>query len=161
MVTLRAGFTRREMLRFTGALAAATFLPSVRGDEVPHLPEKRADLLNELKRRACLYFYQEAHPRTGLVLDRARTEGSDSRRVASIAATGFGLSALCIAHKNGLISTELARERVERTFDFFANRAFHQRGFYFHFLDAESGQRAYQCEVSSIDTTWLLCGVIH
>jgi hypothetical protein len=42
-----------------------------------------------------------------------------------------------------------------------ARRAFCQRGFYFHFLDCVTGKRAIQCELSSIDTTWLLCGVLH
>ena len=51
-----------------------------------------------------------------------------------MAATGFGLSALCIAHERGYLKKDDAEQRVERTLDFFARRAFSQRGFYFHFL---------------------------
>lgn len=108
-----------------------------------------------------MYFYECADPVTGLVLDRARIEGREERQVASIAATGFGLSALCIANTRGFLKTDLARSRVEKTLDFFARRAFHQNGFYFHFLNASTGQREYTCELSSVDTAWLLCGVIH
>ena len=73
-----------------------------------------------------------------------RTDGVDDRR-ASVAATGFGLSALCIAHERGYLKKDDAEQRVERTLDFFARRAFCQRGFYFHFLDCVSGQRSFGC----------------
>ena len=95
------------------------------------------------------------------MLDRVRVDGIDERRVASIAATGFGLSALCIAHQRGYLTREDAELRVERTLGFLARSVFHQNGFYFHFLDCVTGQRAFKCELSSIDTAWLLCGVIH
>ena len=72
-----------------------------------------------------------------------------------------GLSALCIAHERGYLKKDDAEQRAERTLDFFARRAFCQRGFYFHFLDCVSGQRAFGCELSSVDTTWLLCGALH
>jgi hypothetical protein len=119
-------------------------------------------LLDELERRACLFFYEQADPQTGLVRDRARsTGGRDPRTVASIAATGFGLSALCIANLRGYLSAADAHERTERTLEYFARRAPVHNGFFFHFLDAKTGQRAYGSETSSVDTTWLLCGVIH
>jgi hypothetical protein len=121
----------------------------------------RSTFLDELERRACLYFYEQAHPVTGLVLDRVRVDGLDTRRVASIAATGFGLSALCIAHQRGFLKGDEAEHRAERTLDFFARRAFRHNGFFFHFVDCVSGQRAFECELSSVDTAWLLCGVIH
>lgn len=123
--------------------------------------ETRPALLDEIERRACLYFYEQAHPVTGLVLDRVRVDGLDDRRVASIAATGFGLSALCIGHERGYLKKGVAEQRVERTLDFFARRVFRHKGFFFHFLDCVSGERAFKCELSSVDTAWLLCGVIH
>ncbi|HYO84406.1 MAG TPA: glucoamylase family protein [Bryobacteraceae bacterium] len=128
---------------------------------VSRLDAARDDLLEQIERRACLYFYEQAHPVTGLVLDRVRADGRDDRRVASIAATGFGLSALCIAHQRGYLKRSVAENRAERTLDFFARRAFTQKGFYFHFLDCVSGARAFECELSSVDTAWLLCGVLH
>jgi hypothetical protein len=121
----------------------------------------RAELVDDLERRACLYFYEQAPPDTGLVLDRTPVDGSRGRRVASIAATGFGLSALCIADEQGYLAPGEARLRTRKTLEYLARRAPHHRGFFFHFLDAETGERAYGCELSSIDTAWLLCGVIH
>lgn len=154
--------SRRDILR-GAAVAAFGGLRLGRAEEAKPEPSqtKPTELLDEIERRACLYFYEQAHPVTGLVLDRVRTDGVDDRRVASVAATGFGLSALCIAHERGYLKKDDAEQRVERTLDFFARRAFCQRGFYFHFLDCVSGQRSFGCELSSVDTTWLLCGALH
>jgi hypothetical protein len=68
---------------------------------------------------------------------------------------------MCIAHLRGYVSGDEARTRVENTLEFFSRKIFQQKGFYFHFVDVETGSRAYECELSSIDTAWLLCGVIH
>jgi hypothetical protein len=155
----RAVLSRRDLLRSAALPAMLSIFPSLgKSNEVP---SDRAALLDEIERRACTYFLENAHPVTGLVLDRARTAGNEDRRVASIAATGFGLSALCIAHRKGMISEADAKKRVESTLDFFANKAFHQRGFYFHFIDWQTGRRAFHSEVSSIDTAWLLCGILQ
>jgi hypothetical protein len=125
------------------------------------MPDARERMLDEIERRACKYFWECADPTTGLVLDRAAVSGRETRKVASIAATGFGLSALCIGSQRGYLKTDDAKERVERTLEFFVRKAFQQRGFYFHFLHSETGVREYTCELSSVDTAWLLCGVIH
>jgi hypothetical protein len=127
----------------------------------PDAPTVRLELLHEIERRACHFFYEHGHPATGLVRDRARASGREDRNIASIAATGFGLSAMCIAHQRGFLTKSAARERVERTLDFFARRIYRRGGFYFHFVDCETGERMYNCELSSIDTAWLLCGIIH
>jgi hypothetical protein len=153
--TYSNSWSRRDLLMAIGGAGMLC------GAAEPKLPADRLKLLDEIERRACLFFYEQAHPVTGLVLDRVRVDGLDDRRAASIAATGFGLSALCIANERGYLKRDLAEERVERTLDFFARRAFSQKGFYFHFLDCVTGQREFECELSSIDTTWLLCGVLH
>jgi hypothetical protein len=118
-------------------------------------------LLDEIERRACRYFYDEADPRTGLVRDRARMDGPDDRAVASIAATGFGLSALAIADGRGYLPSGAARQRAERTLEFLAGTCHHEHGFFYHFLDMRDGERAWYSEISSVDTAWLLCGVLH
>src|SRR5579884_4068225 len=152
--------SRRQLLRFAGASVAAA-LPSASRALQTEGPKSREALLDEVERRACRYFYECAHPATGLVLDRVRIEGRETRRTASIAATGFGLSALCIADKRGYLPRGQAQERAERTLEFLARRAYRKKGFYYHFIDAETGKRDLDCEISSVDTTWLLCGVIH
>src|SRR5579862_1242038 len=56
--------------------------------------------LEDLERRSVLYFWEQADRGTGLVLDRANADGGlakgPSRDISSIAATGFGLTAICI-----------------------------------------------------------------
>jgi hypothetical protein len=148
--------TRRKCLAILAAAGAGSSVSRASG-----VPRKTDGLLEEVERRACQYFYEQAHPATGLVLDRSRAEGREDRRVASIAATGFGLSAMCIGHQRGYFTKGVAQDRVEKTLEFFARKIFRQQGFYFHFVDVETGQRAYNCELSSIDTAWLLCGIIH
>lgn len=120
--------------------------------------------LEDLSRRAFRYFWEQTDPRTGLVHDRARTDGrletSGERNIASIAATGFGLTALCIAAERRWIRREEAADRVQLTLRFFAEEAEHQRGWFYHFMDASSGVRAWKCEISSIDTALLLAGAL-
>ena len=120
--------------------------------------------LEDLQRRSFNYFWEQADPNTGLVPDRARTDGSaldeNHRNVASIAATGFGLTALCIAAEHGWITQNQARERTLNTLRFFAGQAFEKHGWFYHWLDAKTGERRWNSEVSSIDTALLLAGVL-
>ena len=142
-------------------MTAATLFPVPSFSEET-IPERRVRLIDEMERRACQFFYEQAHPATGLVLDRARANGGrDGRKMASIAATGFGLSGLCIADLRGYLPSTAIRQRVETTLEYLAHRAPLEKGFFFHFLDAETGERSCACEASSVDTTWLLCGVLH
>jgi putative addiction module component (TIGR02574 family) len=88
------------------------------------------------------------------------TLDENHRNVASIAATGFGLTGLCIAADRNWINRNQAQERTRNTLRFFANKAFHQRGWFYHWLDAKTGERRWNSEVSSIDTALLLAGVL-
>jgi hypothetical protein len=117
-------------------------------------------LLDEIEKSSFDYFWNEASPRTGQVKDRALAAGGDQRRMASIAATGFGLSALCIADHRGYRSSQEITERVRNTLQFLANELPHEHGFFYHFIDFETGQRWEKVELSSIDTSLLLCGVL-
>jgi len=122
--------------------------------------------LEDLSRRSFLYFQEQADPVTGLVPDRARSDGSEfdekhpSRNIASIASTGFGLTALCIAAERRWIKPADARERVRVTLKFFADRAEHKNGWFYHWMDKRTGERRWQSEISSIDTALLLAGIL-
>jgi len=121
-------------------------------------------LLEDMSRRAFRFFWEQADASTGLVRDRARTDGSPHdethRNVASIAATGFGLTALCIAAERRWLEPREARERVRATLRFFATRALHEHGWFYHWMDTATGERRWQSEVSSIDTALLLAGIL-
>ena len=131
-----------------------------------HQPLTRADesFLEELSRRAFRYFWEQADPNTGLVLDRARADASamdeTHRDVASIAATGFGLTAVCIAAQRRWVDPREARDRVRATLRFFAGRATNFHGWFYHWMDARTGEREWNSEVSSIDTALLLAGLL-
>jgi hypothetical protein len=120
--------------------------------------------LEDLQKRLFQYFWEQADSHTGLVPDRARTDGSaldeNHQNVGSIAATGFGLTSLCIASERRWIDRTAALERTRVTLRFFADRAFHQRGWFYHWLDTKTGERRWHSEVSSIDTALLLGGVL-
>ena len=127
----------------------------------PFSPEDD-QLLDELERLTCCYFYEQASPETGLVKDRcnARKAASDNAIVASIAATGFGLTALCIGDMRGYISRAEARERVLTTLKFLHDKLPNHRGFFYHFANINTGERVWDSEISSIDTAILLCGIL-
>ena len=123
-----------------------------------------AQFLEDLSRRSFQYFWEQADPNTGLVPDRARMDGkplaASHQNVASIAATGFGLTSLCIAAERNWIDKSQARERTRNTLRFFDARAYQQRGWFYHWLDTKTGERRWNSEVSSIDTALLLGGVL-
>jgi hypothetical protein len=118
-------------------------------------------LLDEFERRACRYFYEMADPNTGLVRDRATANEPYAPSVSSIAATGFGLSALAIAASRRYIDWVALEARVRTTLKFLCEHAAQEHGFFYHFVDSDTGKRIWQSEVSSVDTAWLLCGVLH
>ena len=119
------------------------------------------ELLEEIERRACLYFFEMADPGTGLVLDRAVIDLPYAPGPSSIAAAGFGLTALVIADSRRYFDRELLRERTRLTLRFLNSGAAQEHGFFYHFLDSATGKRIWKSEVSSVDTGWLLCGTLH
>jgi hypothetical protein len=126
----------------------------------------RADeaLLEDLSHTSFRFFWEQSDSGTGLARDRARTDGSphkeSHRNVASIASTGFGLTALCIAAERGWVPRSQVRERVLTTLRFFATRAPREHGWFYHWMDARTGERVWNSELSSIDTALLLGGVL-
>ena len=110
-----------------------------------------------------MYFWEQASETTGQVLDRARNDLSgerDPRRMASIAATGFGLTALCIADHRSYLSHVQVVERVKTTLEWHLNHLPEVHGFFYHFTDVGTGTRFARSELSSIDTSLLLCGIL-
>lgn len=120
------------------------------------------DMLDGLQRDTFRYFLDETNPRNGLVPDSTR-KGSPS----SIAAVGFALAAYAVGVERNVITRAEAIERTLTTLRFFWDSpqgderdATGNRGFFYHFLDMETGRRAWESELSTIDTTFLLAGVL-
>jgi hypothetical protein len=118
------------------------------------------NVLFELERKAFDFFWNEAHPKTGLIKDRAKNSDNDNYDNASIAATGFGLAALPIAVERDWISRAQGEERALLTLRTCSTRLKREHGWFFHFVKWNTGERAWKCEVSSVDTAWLICGAL-
>jgi hypothetical protein len=73
--------------------------------------------LEEVERASFLFFWEQANPSTGLIKDRSLANGRDARTIASIAATGFGLSALCVADHRGGRRPGKSRSGCEPRYD--------------------------------------------
>jgi hypothetical protein len=119
-------------------------------------------MLDVLQRAAFDYFLKQTHPRHGLVTDTSRPDSP-----VSIAVVGFALSVYPVAVERGWIARDDAVQRILAALRFFwgsdqsgtaASTGCH--GFYFHFLDVESGLRTWQSELSSIDTALLIVGML-
>ncbi len=157
--------SRRQAIMAMAAAAGCALAPGLSSfaDE-PWKPSHEDEaFLDDLERQACLFFWEQASPVSGQVLDRARNDlagARDPRRMASIAATGFGLSALCIADRRGYLPHEQIVERVRTTLDWHLNKFPQVHGFFYHFTDIETGERWRDVELSSIDTSLLLCGIL-
>jgi hypothetical protein len=118
--------------------------------------------LSTLQRESFSYFVHEVNPVNGLIKDKTADNWP-----ASIAATGFALAAYPIAVERGFISRASAIERTLTTLRFFLaspqgreRDATGYQGFYYHFLDMETGRRAWNCELSTVDTAFLLAGML-
>lgn len=118
--------------------------------------------LNEIQQSAFRYFEEQRNPHTGLVRDSApnRVGGTVSNAPASIAAVGFALTAYPVAVERGWMSRASAQELTARTLEFFLTRAQQHNGFFYHFLNPETGERASRCELSPIDTALFLAGAL-
>ena len=118
--------------------------------------------LEKLQRTSFSYFLHETNPVNGLVIDK-----TEENWPASIAATGLALAAYPVVVERGFMSHGAAVERTLATLRFFWNSlqgpepdATGYQGFYYHFLDMQTGRRAWQCELSTIDSAFLLAGAL-
>lgn len=123
----------------------------------------RDGFLDLVQERTFRWFWETSNPANGLVPDRA-----PSPPFASIAAVGFGLTACGVGVERGYITRAQAVERVRTTLRFFAGARLGpepggtsgHRGFYYHFLEMDTGHRHRTNELSSIDTALLMMGVL-
>jgi hypothetical protein len=117
-------------------------------------------LLDAVERSSFGFFWEQANPDTGLVRDRANVTTDKQSSLGSIAAVGFGLTAISIADARGYIPHEQARDRVLNTLRFLWKKLPNHRGFFYHWANINTAERQFDSEVSSIDTAILLCGVL-
>jgi hypothetical protein len=120
------------------------------------------ETMESLQRASFEYFMCEANPRNGLVIDKTKP-GTPSR----ITVVGMALAAYPVGVERDLIGRSEALQRTLVTLRFFNGSeqstspvASGYKGFYYHFLDMNSGTRAWLCELSTIETTFLIAGTL-
>jgi hypothetical protein len=108
------------------------------------------------------YFRYEYNAANGLIRDKSHNDWP-----ASIAAVGMALTVYPVGVERGFMARDEAVARTLTTLRFFADSdqsgsasASGYKGFYFHFLDMNNGQRAFDSELSSIDTALLVAGML-
>jgi hypothetical protein len=119
-------------------------------------------MLEDVERKAIAYFDHEVNPATGLVRDN-----TDRDSPATVAGTGFALSAYTAAVERGYMARREAASRTRTALRFLWNApqgdaadATGAHGFFCHFLDMATGRRVWKCELSTIDTAIALAGIL-
>jgi hypothetical protein len=120
-------------------------------------------LLSDIEHRTFKIYWECVNHRNGLMVDRWSTAS-----VCSITGTGFGLTAWPIGVERGWITRSQARDLTLRTLRFFEHLPLTDqssgcggyRGFYYQFIDMETGLRRDQSVLSTVDTTWLQMGML-
>jgi len=156
---------RRQMMLSAAIVAGCALLPEAEAPagEIWKASNEDDAFLDELQFQGCMFFWEQGSATTGQILDRALNNlngARDPRRMASIASTGFGLTALCIADHRGFLPRAQIVERVRTTLKWHLNSMPEVHGFFYHFTDIETGERYRGSELSSIDTAILLCGML-
>ena len=120
------------------------------------------EMLTNLQRETFDYFLHEMNHHNGLIADKTKPASP-----ASITVIGMGLSAYVVGVERGLLSREHAIQRVLTVLRFFHSshqgpevNATGHHGFFYHFLDMHTGRRAWNCELSTIDTTFFIAGAL-
>jgi hypothetical protein len=160
-VTDRPFLNRRELIGGGIALGTAASLPA--GPLAPVFGKSLPAFYEDIERRTFNFFWETVNRKNGLVPDRWPTPS-----FCSIAAVGFGLAAYAIGVERGWCTRAAARDLTLTTLKFFWNApqgpepsgtAGH-KGFFYHFIDMEAGHRFSDVELSSVDTTLLLMGIM-
>lgn len=121
--------------------------------------------LNELSQKAFRFFVDQSHPKTGFTLDRAPNSREEPRKpdeyVSSVAAIGFALSAYTIGTERGWMPRAEAIATVRKTLRNLEEKPVRHRGWFYHWIHWETGERMWRSEVSTIDTAIFLAGMVH
>ena len=151
---------RRQLL---GGIAAGGLTLRAENAQAAAMRRPFDPVLADLHRRTFRYFWDTAHPVTGLAPDNW-----PQPNFASIAATGFALTAYCIGAASGYVGRGQAARRALTTLTTFVRGrqgpeptgVIGHKGFFYHFLDMAGATRFGRCELSSIDTALLLGGAL-
>ena len=153
---------RRDFVQASSLLAAFLAAPAYAVADFAS-PSSLPPFYEEIEKRTFQFFWETVNRRNGLVPDRWPTPS-----FCSIASVGFALPAYAIGVERGWCSRPQARDLTLTTLRFFWNApqgpdeqgTSGYKGFFYHFLDMQTGARFRDVELSSVDTTILLMGML-
>lgn len=122
-------------------------------------PENKA-FLEKVSKYSFKFFKEEVNKKNGLVKDKANNFHEDNSIISSVAAVGFALTAYPIGAENGWMDKEEAKDLVKTTLLYFRDEIEHKEGFFYHFVNIETGKREWKSEISSIDTALFIAGAL-
>src|SRR6187399_3329247 len=129
-------------------------------DDLIRLPTDQE--LARLQRTTVLYYLHETNPDNGLVRDK-----TDPSAPCSIAAVGLALATIPVLVERGVVirkfAAKIARRRLRSILELPQGSepdAAGYKGFFYHFLDIDTGRRVWQCELSTLDSAFLFAGVL-
>jgi len=118
--------------------------------------------LGLLQLSTVLYYLHETNPDNGLVRDK-----TDPNAPSSIAACGMALATFPVIVERGVLFRDFAAKSARKRLRFLLDlpqgpepNASGYKGFFYHFLDIDSGRRVWQCELSTIDSAFLFAGAL-
>jgi hypothetical protein len=118
--------------------------------------------LGMLQFSTVLYYLHETNPDNGLVRDK-----TDPGAPSSIAAIGMALAAIPVIVERGVLfrdfAAKIARRRLRQLVELPQGPepdASGYKGFFYHFLDIETGRRTWKCELSTLDSAFLFAGAL-
>ncbi len=157
------GVGRRDILKGSSLLLASAALPAPLRAALRHAPRSLPAFYEEIEQRTFRWFWDSVNRANGLVPDR-----SPSPSFSSIAAVGFALPAYAVGVERGWCRRAEARDLTLTTLRVFWNApqgpasagTSGYKGFFYHFLDMDSGLRVRNVELSSVDTTILFMGML-
>jgi hypothetical protein len=119
-------------------------------------------MLEILQSQAFTYFLKFLNPKNGLIADKSKPDSH-----SSIAAVGLGISSYVVGVERNLLSREDAINKILTVLNFFHDgqqgpevNAMGYKGFYYHFLHMDTGRRAWESELSTIDTAIFISGAL-
>ena len=124
------------------------------------LDDQQRQFLSDLKTACYRFFTEAADPNTGLVADRASTDGSIRSSYSSAACCGFALTAYAMAADGQWAERLEAERRTRQLLESLLNIVEHANGFVYHYFNCTTGRRSPHSEASSIDTAIMVAGAM-
>ncbi len=129
-------------------------------NDLHRLPSERE--LGLLQLSTVLYYLHETNPDNGLVRDK-----TDPNAPVSIAAVGMALATIPVVVERGVLFRDFAAKITLKRLRYLLAcpqgpepDASGYKGFFYHFLDIETGRRVWKCELSTIDSAFLFAGAL-